>query len=348
MSTLGIISFDSCGKTALCAGIGKKLDVEGKKAGYIKPIHLIEKSTADECRDALFIKQVLEIQEPKDQLCPLHCTQEDLWKKLTEDIENFNGQTKKDAVKIAVGKNYSIVEFPGMIKGDKASALAAITMSESLDAKVIIITSAAGYKDTELLQTAEKLAGRLIGVVINMVPESQISDVKNESQDFLKGKNIDLLGVIPESRILMGISVADIAQQLKGDVINAKDKTGELVENVMLGAMTPDSGRDYFNRKKNKAVITASEKLDMQLAALETSTKCLVVTGKKPSNSVLVKAEDKKVPVIVVEKEITDVISGIESLLADARFDNQQKLKAMIAILDAGFDFKALKAAISL
>jgi BioD-like phosphotransacetylase family protein len=117
------------------------------------------------------------------------------------------------------------------------------------------------------------------------------------------------------------------------------------VENVMLGAMSPDSARDYFGRLRNKAVVAGYQRADMLLAALETSTRCLIVTGQKPSASVMVKAEDKKVPVMIAQKDINDVISGIEKALALRGSYHPQKLQAMSAMLDTGFDYKALNAA---
>jgi BioD-like phosphotransacetylase family protein len=99
---------------------------------------------------------------------------------------------------------------------------------------------------------------------------------------------------------------------------------------------------------RNKAVVSAHERADMQLAALETSTKCLVVTGKKPSASVMVKAEDKKVPVVVAGKSVSEVVRGIEAALSAGSFFHPQKLQAVSALLDSRFDYKALNSALGL
>ena len=72
----------------------------------------------------------------------------------------------------------------------------------------------------------------------------------------------------------------------------------------------------------------------MQLAALDTSTKCLIVTKQKPSTAVMVKAEDKKVPVMVVNKDIIDIVAGLSRRLAAARFHHMLKsCSAMTAML---------------
>jgi BioD-like phosphotransacetylase family protein len=349
MITLQIVSYEQFGKTALCAGIGKKLVNSGKKIGYVKPLHITNQAKPGECGDALFISEALELGENKEQVCPIHISQEELWRNLSENADSFSARVKAACDAISGGKDVLIVESPGSLKNDQVSELACVTIAEKMNSKVIMLVSySTGFKDNDILQAAKKFGDKLVGVVVNQVPESRVNAVQNEAAEYFKSQSITLLGVLPETRALAGVSVGEVAAAINGEVISSKDKAGELIENVMLGAMSPDSGRDYYNRKKNKAVVTRSERADMQLAALETSTRCLIVTGKKPNTSVMVKAEDKKVPVIVVNKEINDIIAGIEQALSQAKFQNAQKLQAMSALLDSRFDYKALNAALGI
>jgi BioD-like phosphotransacetylase family protein len=349
MTNLLIAAYDPCGKTALCAGIGKKLANSGKRIGYIKPIHVKTEGAGEACLDADFIGRSLELGVDRDLLCPMHIKQEELWRGLTEDADNFSAGIKSACDKAGAGKDILIIESPGAFKNDQVSTLAAYTIAEKLDARVVLLLCwCSDYRDAAILQAAEKLGSRLVGIVLNQVPSSKINRVQAECAVYFREKGITVLGVLPESRALMGVTVGDIAGAIGGEIINFKDKAGELVENVMLGAMSPDSARDYYSRLRNKAVVTRHERTDMQLAALETSTKCLVVSGKKPSTSVMVKSEDKKVPVIVVNRDINEIIKGIEQSLAGAGFHQAQKLQAMSALLDSRFDYKALNAALGL
>ena len=349
MTNLLIAAYDPCGKTALCAGIGKKLANSGKRVGYIKPIHVKTEGAGEECLDADFIGRSLELGESRELLCPMHIKQDELWRGLTEDADNFSAGIKSACDKAGAGKDILIIESPGAFKNDQVSTLAAYTIAEKLDARVVLLLCwRSDYRDAAILQAAEKLGSRLAGIVLNQVPSSKINRVQAECAAYFKEKGIAVLGVLPESRALMGVTVGDIAGAVGGEIVNFKDRAGELVENVMLGAMSPDSARDYYSRLRNKAVVTRHERTDMQLAALETSTKCLVVSGKKPSTSVMVKSEDKKVPVIVVDRDINEIIKGIEQSLAGAGFHQVQKLQAMSALLDSRFDYKALNAALGL
>ena len=349
MTNLQIAAYDPCGKTALCAGIGKKLANSGKKVGYIKPIHVTAQGSKDECLDAIFMNEALGLGENKDQLCPLHISQEELWRNLSEDALSFSNKIKAACEKAASGKDILVIESPGAIKNDQVATLACYTLAEAINARVILlICYCSDYREAEILQVAQKLADKLVGVVLNQVPVSKLTRVRDECVEYFKSNGVNVLGVLPESRSMLGVTVGEICMAINGDIILFKDKANDLVENVMLGAMSPDSARDYFSRLRNKAVVTGYQRADMQLAALETSTRLLIVTGQKPSTSVMVKAEDKKVPVIVAQKDAGDVIRGIEQALASARFHHPQKLQAMSAMLDTGFDYKALDTALGL
>jgi len=349
MTNLQIAAYDPCGKTALCAGIGKKLANSGKKVGYIKPIHVTARGSKDECLDAIFMNEALELGENKDQLCPLHISQEELWRNLSEDTLSFSNKIKAACEKAASGKDILVIESPGAIKNDQVATLACYTLAEAINARVILlICYCSDYREAEILQVAQKLADKLVGVVLNQVPVSKLTRVRDECVEYFKSNGVNVLGVLPESRPMLGVTVGEICMAINGDIILFKDKANDLVENVMLGAMSPDSARDYFSRLRNKAVVTGYQRADMQLAALETSTRCLIVTGQKPSTSVMVKAEDKKVPVMVAQKDASDVIRGIEQALASAGFHHPQKLQAMSAMLDTGFDYKALDTALGL
>jgi uncharacterized protein len=348
MTTLQIVSYESCGKTALCAGIGKKLISGGKRVGYIKPINLTEATSADGCPDAVFINEALELGEDKQESCAFNISQEKLWHSLSEDADSFADKIKSACDRVASGKDILIVESPGSLRNDKVSTLACYTIAEKVNTRVVfLICYSTDYRDAEIDQVVTKLGARLAGIVVNQVPENKLSALKAECEGYFKSRGVAVLGVLPESRPLLGVSVAEIAAALGAEIISSKEKAGDLVENVMLGAMTPDSARDYYSRKRNKAFVTRSERPDMQLAALDTSTRCLIVTKQMPSMSVMVKAEDKKVPVIVVNKDIAEVVSAIEAALAKSRFQHMQKLTVLASILDSRFDFKALNSALA-
>jgi BioD-like phosphotransacetylase family protein len=81
----------------------------------------------------------------------------------------------------------------------------------------------------------------------------------------------------------------------------------------------------------------------MQLAALQTSTRCLVLSGKQELiPQVISEAEDRGVPVIQTDDDVATIISSIENALATNRFNQAEKLPRLTEIMEQHLDFKAL------
>src|SRR3989304_682590 len=109
------------------------------------------------------------------------------------------------------------------------------------------------------------------------------------------------------------VPVNELSDVLNGDVLCAHDRLDELVETYMIGAMTADTALRYFQRKPNKAVITGGDRADIQLGALQTSTRCLILTGNlPPTAAVLTRAVEAQVPIVVVREDTMTTVSLVE------------------------------------
>jgi len=152
-----------------------------------------------------------------------------------------------------------------------------------------------------------------------------------------------MLGVLPEDRVLFTITIGELAECIQGEVLNSAEQSGELVENLMLGALTVDPGPEYFGRKSSKAVMVRSNRPDMQLAALETATRCLVLCGDTPPiESVRYGAEAKKIPIILTKTDITAAVNNIELALDKSRFNHEKKLPKLIEFTEQYLSFQAV------
>lgn len=310
------------GKTAVCAGLGKHLLSDGKKIGYLKPVIANRAENTD--RDAVLMKHLFALAEPLDLLCPAF-----------RDEGNLGNRIKEAYAKVSSGKDVVIIE------GTSELSQASRQIVDALDARVIIVE---GYSK-ELAEKTNNYADfgeSLLGVVLNKVPRSRWEQVSNEISTSLSQAGVNVLGVLPEERALFTITVGELAERIQGEILSGAEKSAELVENFMLGAMCLDSGPIYFGHKANKAAIIRSERPDMQLAALETSTRCLILTGKEALKPVVrQQAEAKNVPIILVGDEPTTIAANIEDVLDRTRF-NQEKLPKLIEIMEQHFNFGAV------
>jgi len=308
LSALYITSLDrGAGKTGICAGIGQYLLESGRKVGYLK-------RGID--RDIGFMKQVLAMEASEDTLGPS-----------PESVKKAYGE-------VSQGKDVVLVE--GTTVADKDAA----GIVDALDAGVLIVVDySADLPVAEITDSGKKFGSRFLGVVMNRVPEKKLSQVGDQ----LSESGIKVLGLLPEVRALSGLTVGELAEKLEAEMLNAPEKPAELVENVMLGALSVDSGLTYFQRKVNKAAVIRGGRSDLQLAALETPTRCLVLTGDTaPNEIVLHRAEEKAVPVIVAKEDTKDTVASIEAALVEARFNQEKKLPIMAGMIKRHLDLKAL------
>jgi BioD-like phosphotransacetylase family protein len=287
--------------------------------GFFKPLVAAIKSKEAADSDAAFLKSVLSLKEPLADLCPIIGGEGDI-------------ATVKHAYdKVAKDKDIVIIEGIWRQKPGAKSAESSYEIAKALEARVIVVE---GYSP-DLLKTkpTAKYAGfgkDLLGVVVNKVPAARM-----QAMEGLGG----VLGIIPEDRTLLSLTVAELADLSGGRIVNEAGKSAELVESYMLGALSVDSGLDYFGRKVNKAVVVKGERPDMQLAALQTSTKCLVISGDgEPVYEVLQSAGDKGIPVIVTDENTTSVMDSIERALGMTKFNQEEKLPRLAEV----FDFEAL------
>ena len=157
---------------------------------------------------------------------------------------------------------------------------------------------------------------------------------------------VKTMGSTPENRTRLAITVGELAESIGGRILNNDEKVAELVENYMLGAMVVDSGLDYFGRKNRKAAIIRHDRPDMQLAALETSTACLVLSGSPeksgPVPNVLHKAQSRGIPVIAASATVNDIVTTIEETLLRTRMGQSKKLAALAEAVEKYLDMKAL------
>jgi len=328
LATLYVTSLEKgMGKTAVCAGLGKHLLNDGKKIGFFKPIIAGNKPAEGVDSDAAFMKHVFALKESVESLCPVFT-----------DEGNLTSKIKEAFTKISKGKDVVIIE------GIDEQSPASYETVKTLGARVIIVEGYSQELPRGKLITASKYFGEyLLGVVLNKVPGSQAGRVSSEAPASFSKAGVSLLGVLPEDRALLALTIGELAEHIQGEILNNHEKSAELVENFMLGAMCVDPGPVYFGRKANKVAVLRGERSDMQLAALETSTRCLGLSGDTaPNPSVLYRAEDKKIPIIQASDDVATIVTNFEDALAKTRFNHENKLPNLTEIMEQNFYFEAM------
>ncbi len=328
------------GKTALCAGIALALQRTGKAVGYFKPIVLAEDAPRPGLTDAdvEFLRAALKLPEPATALIGLGTTPARLPRLAAGSPEL--AQVQEAYSKAAQGKDVMLVEGVSGGAGGASEALA-----QRLGARVVVVVPYQGTDTVDSIVRASGVAGTPSGIILNKVPPSRLELVRIQLVPGLLARGVKLLGIVPQDRTLAGVSVGELADYLGGQFLTCPDGKSRLVEAVMVGAWTPDSGLYYFERRNNKAAVSKGDRPDMHMAAMETSTSCLVVTKNiRPMHRVVNTAEEKGIPIVMVRGETLDVMLALEGLFPLARFRHPQKLERMAELLPQHLKLEALTA----
>ena len=333
MATLYITSDQpGAGKTALAASLASLL---GKQANYYKPFST--KPDADP--DVAFLNQ--------DVLPGSHTP---------APLPYPNGGSasipKSEATKISRslkqvsdGAGLVLVEGPSLAddKGHESPIsqdLAGLLKSES----ILLIRYRQGLDARKVIKICEPFGKSLLGVVINSVTRYKLRQVLGELTSAIEAGGIKVLGVIPEDRSMLAVSVGQIAGHLKGEWVLGQSKADQLVENFLIGGNILDWGITYFGRTDNKAVVVRGDRPDIQLAALSTPTTCLVLTGgHRPIQYVYYQAEKDEVPVIVVQTGTLPTADALGTIMDNSSIHHMIKVDRFKAMVSESVDLGAIR-----
>jgi BioD-like phosphotransacetylase family protein len=354
METVLVISAETfSGKSAICITLGQRMRRDGYKVGYVKPfcmrVRRAEQETFDE--DAAFVRQVFDLSEPLEQISPLLLTPRLLEGMLRGEPQPDYVQRAKDSYEaVAQGKDVMLLEGPndwseGTIVGLPAPKVAAL-----FHAQILLISRFQSLLEVDnILAVQSAMGGNIIGVILNMVPRARLDLVKRLVCPYLEQKGIPVLAVLQQDPILCAVSVNELAEHLNAEVLCCPDHGEDLVETMMVGAMSVDSALSYFRRQANKAVITGGDRVDIQLAALETSTTCLILTGDlRPNPLIQTRAEEQGVPILLVGSDTMTTVRLAEELFGRARFRQTSKIERLESLLETHFDFRRFYQALGL
>ncbi len=345
MKTIYVTSAEDLGgKTSLIIGLGQHLQRSGNLIGYIKPLNtraqIVEEQLID--RDTGFVRQMLGLIDPLSDMSPLALTPHIIEQEMRSPQTGLSTQIDAAYRRLIRDQDVMWVEggrhpFEGATLGLAAGHLIAMW-----DAQVLGVIRYTDHLFVDQAMALQSLFGqRLLGLVINAVPRACIPLVQQIAQPFLEQRGLPVLAVLPQERLLLSVSVQEVVEHLGGQVICCAGQMAELVEYLMVGAMTASSALTYFRSRPNKAVITGGDRHDVQLAALETSTRCLILTGQQqPSDVVISRAEQVGVPIIVVEPDTLTTVQSLEQIFGKTSLRQPRKAAHLCAMLQERFDFE--------
>ena len=256
------------------------------------------------------------------------------------------------------------------LRGDGKSAVAAgvagalaretaagLTIVEAADPAEIATAAAAGPRRLVLLvsrygqaddATIVRTAGETgaAGIVFTAVPADRLEAARTRVDDL--GSHLDaellFLGAMPQDRLLAAPSVREMAQALSGTLHASDELRDEALEWIEIGPITAHPGSEHFARLGSKAVITRVERPDLALAALDTETACLILTGgEEPLSYVVERTQSEEIPLISTPLSTPDAVERLGPLYGRSAFIGRRKAERAVELARAHLDLSTLE-----
>lgn len=333
------------GKSAIILGIAHQLKSKGLDIGYGKLLACTEYANKldREGDDVQFIPSILDLPE-KQVRSPLLCLDDQTMQKRLrgEDSTNYR-QSLKSYLQPPIG-DLLLLEGPSTLFEGNIFDLSLLNIAQEIEASIILVSRFHSVLLVETLLSAKhQLGDRLRGVVINAIPADQLEIVQSTVQPFLEAQGIPVLGMLPRNDLLRSVTVRELIHQLDAQVLCRPDRIDLLVQSLTIGAMNVNSALKYFRKGKHMAVVTGGDRTDIQMAALETSTHCLILTGHLPPQPLIVnRAEELEIPILSVDLDTLTTVEIIDRAFGQVRLRESIKAQCVQQLMTEHFDIERL------
>ncbi|WP_427160569.1 phosphotransacetylase family protein [Aliinostoc sp. HNIBRCY26] len=334
------------GKSATVLGLSHQLQKKGLDIAYGKPLgnclSTSDGTVIDE--DVQFITLSLNLSANRIVPIMLALDEASVQRRLRgEDKTDYRQSLVEQYLQVPRG-DLVLLEAPGDLTEGYLFDLSLLQVAEVLDAAVLLVSRYDSLLSVEsILSAKERVGDRLLGVVINDVPTIHLETVNSSVRPFLEQQGIPVMAVLPKNDLLRSVSVGELVKQLKAEVLCRSDRLDLMVESLAIGAMNVNAAVKYFRKRRNMAVVTGGDRVEIQQAALETSTQCLILTGQlPPPQFILSRAEELEIPILSVDLDTLTTVEIVDRTFGQVRVHEPIKVECIRQLMSENFDVNRL------
>ncbi len=323
----------NAGKTSFIVGLAK---AAGRSCGYMKPFgdRLLYKKKRLWDYDSALVTNLLGLTEVPEEMS---LGFEHSKMKFSLDQQTTREKVIELAKTIGKGKEVLFVEAGRDMNYGMSVHLDALSIAKYLKAKLVILASGS---DSELMDDLLSLQKNVdfkevdfAGVVINKVQDKE--DFRTTYLEELKKAGIKILGILPYETELTFPTVEYIGERLFAKVVGGENMMGQVIKNILVGAMTSDSRfMDILLHRDKTLLITSGDRNDIVLAALEGHVAGIILTNNiLPPANIIAKVMDKQVPLLLVPFDTFETAKQIDKmdvLLTKNDHDKAEKLAKLV------------------
>lgn len=342
---------DDSGKSIVTLALAMIAKETGKTVGYFKPIGMETSLTpgreaVDE--DVEIFKKALNLEFESEILCPIMLRGDFFLDDFTEFnpshyIEKINSAFKA----VTLGKDITLIEGPRSLATGSFIGCPVPKLAREFNSEITLVLRFTDESVVdEVLQAKEYCARWNAGiscVLLNRIPPDRVEDVKVKIKPFIERQGLKVLGLIPEEAKLSALTAGEVCDFLGGKVLAGFDGLENIIETILIGAMTPESAAKYFQKARNELVVTGGDRNDIILTALETGASAIILTGNLyPSAKVLPRADELKTPLILVPYDTYTTLQHINKVIGRVKPKDVRRMQIAVELIKKNVDWKQI------
>jgi uncharacterized protein len=333
------------GKSTIVLGMLSQLRKKGIDIAYGKPLGTCwQDSHADGIdEDVKFLANILQLKDNRLLPTTVFLDEATIRQRMMGDNRTDYRSLLAQCLQSSYG-DLVLLEGPGTLEEGNIFDLSLPEIAELIDAPILLVARFQSLVSVHKLVSAkQRLGDRLLGIILNDVPPEQMETVETVVKPFLAAQEIAILGILPRNNLLRSVSVGELVNQLQAEVHCCKERLDLMVESLTIGAMNVSAALKYFRKGRNMAVVTGGDRSDLQMAALESSTQCLILTGHiPPAQFILSRAEEVEVPVLSVDLDTLTTVEIIDRAFGQVRLQEPVKVQYVAEMMADRFNIDRL------
>jgi BioD-like phosphotransacetylase family protein len=320
---------DHAGQSLIAWTIARRLLEKGLRPGFFKPfgtgpVHINDVWTDP---DAFLFKEVLNIQDPLEIICPFtdpgsiekHQRPKEILDKIKKSAEHFLADRE---ILLILGSKHIFFD-------EALHSLPDISIISELNADLVLVHRYQKISTTlySILSVNSLLKKKVKGVIINRVPPDKIEEVIRQIIPALNEKGIFNISFIPEDPGLSFRRLGEICTILNGKVIFGENFINNAVERMSVGTTNLSGDLLLFKRVYNKIVLLGPSN-DCGVAGI-------IMTGnREPGEKILDAVKKSNIPLILIREDSLEALERLEDVMPSLSPADENKAVHCAGIMD--------------
>ncbi|MDR1789802.1 MAG: AAA family ATPase [Opitutaceae bacterium] len=327
------------GKTTTCLGLFAALQSFYPRIGFIKPVgqRFVEVRGLHVDEDSLLLDTIYNVRVPIESMSPVTIDGTFTRRYLENPahlLPSLKDKISRAFDRVSWEKDFTLIEGTGHAGVGSVFDLSNAHVAKLLNAPVVIVcTGGIGRPMDELaLNKAlfDKIGVPVVGAILNKVEPDKLDFIAKYAGIGLKRLGIPLLGVLPVIPALNDPNLTQIAEEIEGSWLNARNAAHQRVRRVVVGATTATNIVDYLT--PGTLIITPGDRDDIILAALSTARLGSTIAGLvltnniKPNPKLLDLLSQTGIPLVLARADSYKVASRINAMTVKTQPQDTDKV----------------------